>query len=196
MPVDRVHPKSRGFTLVEVIVAVTIMALLVSMIAIRISGTRDKQISLAVDQLRDLLMMYALRSEHAPEPIALSMDPHYMTIALVRREPPAYAGGDSQWIRDPFVPVVQIPEFMELEDIEVLADGDWIDIVEWPLVAMPGQDRPTVEINLGFENRVIALRLASHSLYATRHDSAVTDSELAPREPEDLDQTGRWQEDW
>ena len=75
MPIDRIHPNSRGFTLVEVIVAVTIMALLISMIAIRITGTRDKQISLAVDQLRDLLMMYALRSEHAPDPIAISMDP-------------------------------------------------------------------------------------------------------------------------
>ena len=98
MRTDRSNPRFRGFTLVEVIVAVTIMAILVSMIAVRISGTRDKQISLAVDQLGDLLMMYAIRSEHAPEPIAISMDPDRMTIGLVRREAAAYEGGDTQWV--------------------------------------------------------------------------------------------------
>ncbi|MDG2423223.1 MAG: prepilin-type N-terminal cleavage/methylation domain-containing protein [Phycisphaerales bacterium] len=196
MSTARVHPVARGFTLVEVIVAVTIMALLVSMVAMRISGTRDQQVSVTVDQLRDMLMMYAIRSEHAPEPVAISMDSNNMIIGLVRREPAAYEGGESQWNRDPVVPWVNLPEFMVPEDIEVLADGNWIDIVEWPLVAMPGENRPAIEINLNFDGRVISLQLSPHSLYATRHDSGITNSEVTPRDPVDLDQTGRWQEDW
>ena len=91
---------------------------------------------------------------------------------------------------------MMLPSFLQAEDVEVLADGDWVDISDWPLVAMPGENRPEVEINLAWEERIISLRLAPHSLYAVRRDSANTDSEIAPRMPEDLDQTGRWQEDW
>ncbi|MAT81021.1 MAG: hypothetical protein CMJ29_05165 [Phycisphaerae bacterium] len=190
------HPATRAFTLVEVIVAVTIVALLAAVVSIRITGTKENRVTLLVDQLRDLLTMYAMRSEHSPEPVAIMMQADHGVIGLVRREPPAYQGAESEWARDPSVPWIKLPDFMELSDVEVLADGDWIDIVEWPLVAMPGENRPAIEFNLTLEERVISLRLPPHSIYASRHDSDMRDSGLTPRDPVDLDQTGRWQEDW
>ena len=62
---ERAHYARSGFTLIETIVAVTVLAIIVSMLAVRITGTRDKQISLVSDQLADLLMVYAMRSEHS-----------------------------------------------------------------------------------------------------------------------------------
>ena len=50
----------------------TVLAIIVSMLAVRVTGTRDKQISLMSDQLADLLMVYAMRSEHSPSPIGIS----------------------------------------------------------------------------------------------------------------------------
>ncbi|MBG81080.1 MAG: hypothetical protein CMJ39_10305 [Phycisphaerae bacterium] len=186
----------RGFTLIEVIVAVTIAAILVSMIAVRLSSTRDKQVSLFVDQLSDLLMMYALRTDNSPVPIAISMDRGYMTVGLVKRVPGAVEGSESEWVYDPMIAPVPIPDFMEPESIEFFSDGDWADVSEWPLSSMPGENRSTIEIQVSYDNRVISLRLPPHGLTAAVQDSDVLDSQIVPREPEDLDTTGQWQSDW
>jgi prepilin-type N-terminal cleavage/methylation domain-containing protein len=190
------HIRHRGFSLIEVIVAVTIMAVIVTMIAVRISGTQGKQITLLGDQLGDMLMMFALRSEHAPYPIAILMDTDYGTINLVRRTPPEREGGEATWQPDPVVRPVSVPDFLQLEAIEFFADDSYIDIVQWPLTSMPGQDRPEIEIRVGFEGRTISLRLPPHAIYAARRDSSITNSQIEPRLAEDLDATGRWQEDW
>ena len=190
-------PRRRGFSLIEVVVAVTIMAVLVSMIALRLSGTRDKQMSLLSDQLRDLLMMYAIRSEQAPDPVAISIDRSWRTIGLVRRTPPSSETGSASWVPDPSVRPITLPEFLEIEDIEVFSDGDWIDIAEWPLIAMPGENRPEIRINVAYDTRGISLELPPYSLQP-RLLEGIGDPARAtsPRTPEDLDATGRWQEDW
>ncbi|GEM_PF-1098993 len=193
---ERAHHARSGFTLIETIVAVTVLAIIVSMLAVRITGTRDKQISLVSDQLADLLMVYAMRSEHSPNPTGISLDRERMAITLVRRIPAEFEGGEMTWGRDPAVPAVPLPHFIEDQGLEVLADGSWTDIGEWPLLAMPGQDRPEIEINLTWDERTVSLRLSPHSMNAVIRDSAVPDSEIAPREKQDLDATGLWQSDW
>lgn len=189
------HPRS-GFTLIETIVAVTVLAIIVSMMAVRITGTRDKQISLVSDQISDLMMVYAMRSEHSSNPVGISLDRERMAITLVRRIPPEFEGGEVTWGRDPAVPAVSLPHFIDDQGLEVLADGSWTDIGEWPLISMPGQDRPEIEINLTWDDRTISLRLPPHSMYAVLRDSAVPDSQIIPREKQDLDATGLWQSDW
>ncbi|MCH2133428.1 MAG: type II secretion system GspH family protein [Phycisphaerales bacterium] len=196
MPGRHSIPHRLGFSLFEVIVAVTILAILTTIIAVRITGTTDRQVTLVVDKLGDMLVMYALRSEHSPVPIAITMDPARRMIGLVRREPGEFDDDESTWARDPVVPYINIPEFIEMEEIQVFADGDWVDVVEWPLIAMPGEDRPEVEIQLTHEQRTISLRLPPHGLTTVRQDSDVVDSKVIPRLQEDLDQSGRWQEDW
>ena len=190
-------PRRRGFSLIEVVVAVTIMAVLVSMITVRLSGTRDKQLSLMSDQLRDLLMMYAIRSEQAPDPIAISINREWRTIELVRRTPPTSELNSATWTPDPSVRPIRIPDFIEIEDIEVYSDGDWIDIAEWPLLSMPGENRPQVRIDVTHQERSISLELPPYSIQP-RILSGGNDAETSSvlRQPEDLDATGRWQEDW
>ncbi len=195
-PGERTQYARSGFTLIETIVAVTVLAIIVSMLAVRITGTRDKQISLMSDQLSDLLMVYAMRSEHSPNPVGISLDRERMAISLVRRVPSEFEGEEMTWGRDPAVPAIPLPHFIEDQGLEVLADGSWTDIAEWPLLSMPGQDRPEIEINLSWDDRTISHRLPPHSMYAIIRDSAVPDSEIIPREKQDLDATGLWQSDW
>ena len=193
---ERTRLNRAGFTLIETIVAVTVLAIIVSMMAVRITGTREKEISLVSDRLADLLMMYAMRSEHAPTPVGITLNRDKMAIMLVRRIPPEFDGGEITWGLDPAVPPVPLPDFIKDQDVEVFADGSWIDIGEWPLLSMPGEDRPEVEINLSWEDRTLSLRLPPHSMYAVARDTAAPDSEIVPREKQDLDATGLWQSDW
>jgi len=98
------------------------------------------------------------------------------------------------WIMDPMVNGVRLPDFMSIDDIEFRIDGDRADLVEWPLTCMPGEDRPLIEIELRHEQRSVLLSLAPHALSPNRQEDGVDSPPV--REPEDLDTTGRWQEEW
>ena len=188
------HRPRRAFTMVEMIIVCIIMALIMSSIIYRMTSRQGRSFDTAVEQVGDLLMMYALRSEHSRQPVGLMIDQDRNALLLMRRE--SVEGGNNQplWKMDPMVNGVRFPKFMEMDDVEVRVDGDQADLTEWPLSAMPGEDRPLIEIELRHEQRVVLLSLPSHALSPQRQEDGV---ESAPaREPEDLDTTGRWQEDW
>ena len=57
--------------MVEMIIVCVIMALLMSSIIYRMTSRQGRSFDTAVDQVGDLLMMYALRSEHSRQPVGL-----------------------------------------------------------------------------------------------------------------------------
>lgn len=180
--------------MIEMIIVCVIMAMLMSAIVYRMTSRQGRNFDTTVEQVGDLLMMYALRSEHGHQPVGLMIDPERSALMLMRREGDASTGNQAMWKLDPMVGGVQFPEFMDIGELEVRVDGDQADLIDWPLSAMPGEDRPLIEIELHHENRTVLLSLPPHALSPQRLEDGV---QTAPsRAPEDLDTTGRWQEDW
>lgn len=184
----------RGFTMVEIIMVCVILALLLSAILVRLTSLQGRNFETVVDQAGDLLMMYALRSEHARQPVGLFVDESRGSIRLMRRETGDDPGDASLWKSDPTVREVRLPDFMSIYELEVFIDGDQADLTQWPLSTMPGEDRPAVEIVLYHEEREVRLNLPPTALAPVRIEDG-RDS-VPAREMEDLDTTGRWQEDW
>lgn len=180
--------------MIEMIIVCVIMALLMSTIVYRMTSRQGRSFDATIDQVGDLLMMYALRSEHSRTPVGLMIDPDRSALLLMRRDDTDSSSGSPMWSRDPMVNGVMLPEFMDLDDLVVRVDGDQADLIEWPLSAMPGEDRPLIEIELNHDQRTVLLSLSPYALAPQRMEDGVESSPL--REPEDLDTTGRWQEDW
>ncbi|MCH2148742.1 MAG: type II secretion system GspH family protein [Phycisphaerales bacterium] len=186
--------KRRGFTMVEIIVVCTVLAMLLSVLAVRLTSMEGRNFDTVVEQTGDLMMMFALRSEHARQPVGLLIDEDRNSLRLLRREPSERAENMDLWQPDPTVREVRLPEFMSTRDIEVFVDGDIADLTEWPLSAMPGEDRPVIELVLRHQDRSVSLNLSPTSMSPRRIEEGR--DEVPLREPEDLDNTGRWQEEW
>ena len=187
-------PARRGFTLIEIIVVCTLLAMLLSVLAVRLTGMDGRNFDAVVDQTGDLMMMFALRSEHARQPVGLLVDEDRNSLRLLRRETSDRAENTRLWQADPTVREVRLPDFMSTRDIEVFVDGDIADLTKWPLSAMPGEDRPLLEIVLHHDQRTVKLNLSPSSMSPRRIEKGR--DEVPAREPEDLDTTGRWQEEW
>mgnify|MGYP004393592951 CR=1 FL=1 len=180
--------------MIEMIIVCVIMALLMSAIIYRMTSRQGRSFDVTIDRVGDLLMMYALRSEHSRAPVGLMIDPDRDALLLMRRDNVESSSGQQMWSMDPMARGVLLPDFMDLDDLEVRVDGDRADLIDWPLSAMPGEDRPLIEIELRHEQRTVLLSLAPHALAPQRMEDGVDSAPV--REPEDLDTTGRWQEDW
>jgi hypothetical protein len=168
--------------------------MLLSVLAVRLTSMDGRNFDTVVDQTGDLMMMFALRSEHARQPVGLLVDENRNSLRLLRRETIDSAENTRLWQADPTVREVRLPDFMSTRDIEVFVDGDIADLTEWPLSAMPGEDRPLLEIVLHHDKRTVKLNLSPSSMSPRRIEKGRDD--VPAREPEDLDTTGRWQEEW
>ena len=172
----------------------TLLAMLLAALTVRLSGLQGRNFDTLVEQTGDLMMMFALRSEHARQPVGLLVDENRNSLRLVRRELKDDDMTGALWQPDPTVREVRLPEFMTTYDIEVLVDGENADLTSWPLSAMPGEDRPTLELILSHEDRTVRLNLSPTSMSPRRIEAGR--ETLPERVAEDLDTTGRWQEDW
>jgi hypothetical protein len=104
------------------------------------------------------------------------------------------ATGPAEWRPDVLVQPLALPPILDREAIWVYADGEQVDIREWPLAHLPGEERPTIEILLrsADEENQATLLLPAHGVAPVRLDQAP----YAARRPIDLDAQGRSREDW
>ena len=75
----------RGFTLIEVIVVTVLMAMLAIVLVSRLTGAANREFDLASERVSDLLLMFAMRSEFADEPVGILLDPERNSLRLVVR---------------------------------------------------------------------------------------------------------------
>ncbi len=183
----------RGFTLLELLVVMVILALLFSMIVPRFAGTERRALQLASDQVADLLTMYAQRATLGQKPVAVAYDPDRRSIMLLvididddRPDQPA------DWQVDRLVTPVKLPSTVDLLDAR--ADGEPVDLALWPIANRPGKDRPTIEITLvGRDGETTAVVLAPHAVAPRQIDPDGVGP--AVRIPTDLDAAGRHRDD-
>jgi prepilin-type N-terminal cleavage/methylation domain-containing protein len=188
-----------GFTLVEVLVVLIIIAFFATIIVPRFTSNVRRSFDLTVDRVSDLLMMYAQRDNLGNKTIGLEYDDQNDWLHIVVLEgDPEESGALPQWKRDPYINPVKLPDVLDdAMPFLVWADGEQVDISRStgrPLSHTPGEDRPTIEISL-FSNRSefdAHLVLAPYDLSARRMD---VDGSTA-RTRIDLDAIGRSREDW
>ncbi len=191
---SRIPQPRRGFTLLELLVVLVILALLFSMIVPRFAGTDRRALQLVSDQVADLLTMYAHRATLGQKPVGVGYDPERRAIMLLvididldRPDQPA------DWQVDRLVTPVKLPSTVDLFDAR--ADGEPVDLALWPIANRPGKDRPTIEITLvGRDGETTAVVLAPHAVAPRQIDP----DEVGPavRMPIDLDAAGRHREEW
>ncbi|MDG1837288.1 MAG: type II secretion system protein [Phycisphaerales bacterium] len=190
----------RGFTLIEVIVVTVLMAMLAIVLVSRLTGAANREFDLASERVSDLLLMFAMRSEFADEPVGILLDPERNSLRLVVRRGERGEFNDG-WEYDTSVQEIRLPTFIEGTSMEFSADGDSVDPADRPLTNLPGQPRPRIEVSMqstDYRNpRSVQFILPSNSWRPIRMDSIRNESiETISRTPVDLDKSGSWQEDW
>jgi prepilin-type N-terminal cleavage/methylation domain-containing protein len=197
----------RAFTLLEIIVAVAIMALLATAIVPRLSGLGKRRFDLAVTQSADLIMMFAQRDMAGTTPVGIDLEVtrngERRLQLLVLTPPPGEPDATelTEWRRDAFVNPVTLPDAVDPGMIRLVVDGEEVDIASAPFTHVPGDRRPRIELLLG---SIGGDRFGRITLppYAIGPDIVIGSDVRGGggfgggREPIDLDAAGRSREDW
>ena len=184
---------ARAFTLIEVTVVVVIIGLLATLILPRLASTRRQQFDLFTNQVADVLMLFAQRDNLGRRPIGLRIDTRTGTPRLEVVAMNDTASDRDDWAADTSVRPVEIPEFVGIAGLTVIADGEQVDIVDWPLTHLPGENRPAIQIEIrDTSNRTARVMLSPYAVSPTR----IGTDAWAGRPTVDLDAEGRSREDW
>lgn len=187
------RPTRCGFTLIEMIVVIMVMAIMATLILPRLFGNDHRQFQNVADQVSDLLMMYAQRESLGTKPVGLWEDTDRRQLTLMTLEVLEDSlETQSGWVIDRTVRPVSLPNDVSILDVHV--DGESVDISEWPLQSPPGQLRPSLAIILEGPNGIITIAMASHSLVPLQIHSEQYGEWMGG--PVDLDAAGRDREDW
>lgn len=193
------HPSSarydrHAFTLIEIIVVMVLLAIMASLTVPRMLGNDERQFKLAVDQVGDLLTMYAQRQTLAQKVVGLTHDRSANRLMLVSLDPQGDSLSSGNWIVDRYVQPVVLPSFMLESDVTISMNGEIIDTTEYPASSDVGQERPWIEITLRGAGQTATVSLSPYGV--SPMILAGSQSRGAYRAPYDLDNTGRSREDW
>jgi len=191
----RIAARRAGFTLVEMLVVVTVLVIMTSMIVPRLVGNDKRQFKLAVEKVGDLLTMYAQRQNLSEKVVGIYHDRQNNWIELMIIDTDNNAPGQvADWRIDNYVQPVKLPSFMVDTDVDFFVDGDRYDASYIPLSSDPGQERPQIQIALRGAGENAMLTLFPYGV-APELTSTWENTQTA-RTPVDLDGAGRSREDW
>jgi prepilin-type N-terminal cleavage/methylation domain-containing protein len=187
--------RARAFTLLEVIAVIIVLAVLASITIPRMTGNERRQFRLTVDQVGDLLTMYAQRQNLGAKVVGLYHNRAIHSLELVILDTDdGYSGQQANWRVDPYVPSIPLPRFMMETDFAIVANGEIIDASEYPLSSEIGQDRPWIEIHMRGAGESAVLSLAPYGVAPMLTSSYLNAGVVRSRY--DLDRAGRSREDW
>ena len=135
-----------GFTLLEVIIVVLIMALFAGIIIPRLAGMGRRAEALTVDKVADLLSAFGYRDSIASGTTAIeySEATGSLTLLAMRRDQ-GNPEEPSVWSRDLLAPVVTIPTTMTLRAYE---DGKLLPDSNWSIITNSDGTRPKIKMEL------------------------------------------------
>ncbi|MDA0803225.1 MAG: type II secretion system protein [Planctomycetota bacterium] len=185
----------RAFTLIEVIIAVTIVAIMAAIVLPRINRISRARGEVAVAQAEQLLSALAYRDSTGSRQVGLMREAGSPDVFLVvMDEAVAEEGERAAWRREELVLPLRLGG--EIELLDVLVDGEPISPDEFLVSTIPGSIRPSIALvlsNGGAETTVTLLPTALRP----RKDSDASSNELADlRALIDLDAEGRDQDPW
>ena len=182
----------RGFTLLELIVVISILVVVSSVVIPRLRGLSKGKADVAIERLSELLSLFAWRDNAGSQQCAIYMNPDSGAVELWTLEPnPKRPTDPAEWMRDRFVQPVRMPEGVELE---VMADGMRLNGSEWRIVGSPSGNRVRIEMRVttdGFDSHLI---MEPHAAMPTRVDNGKVIEDQ--RAAQDLDARGMSREPW
>jgi prepilin-type N-terminal cleavage/methylation domain-containing protein len=196
----RPYPLKQGagaFTLLELLIALTIMAVMAALLVPAITGLSGRQARQAVDQVEDILTMYAYRDSTSVQPVALwgggatEETGGWLGLHVLDRDP-AFPDDPALWVPDRFSTVLDLPPYLTIIDVRV--DGRRQVLQEFLITRQPSQPRPTIEVDLEGEGVATTVVLDPQALTARRVDAS--GPAQAHRLQIDLDRGGRDRENW
>ena len=193
--ITRSRSRTHAFTMIEMIVVLVILGIMAAMVVPRMLGNSQREFRLAVDQVADLLTMFAQRQNLGQKPVGIFQDRLQNRMALMVMD--TDTGGPGQtadWRMDRYVEPIQFPPFMLDTDIDILVDGQRVDASQWPITCDIGQDRPTIQIAMRGAGESATLTLYAYGVAPEITNNRETLN--AARMPLDLDGSGRGREDW
>ena len=188
--------RSRGFTLVEVIVVAILLSFAALAVVPSLRANPSAKFQLATDQVMDLLSVYALRDRTGNAPVALQRQLDFQGMEVVSDRLALLVqdetDGVTEWRIDPHVRPVELIEAISRDGIDVRLDGELIDSEGEPIAHRPGEDRPDILVLLRQEDLQLTsmIRLSPWSIAPSRDGRAEAMDEI------DLDGLGRSEVDW
>ena len=189
------HPVAarRAFTLIELIVVVVVLGIAAAAIVPKFTGTARQEADNAVDQVAELLRLFAYRQSLSAQQVALWRDGNDGRIhLLVMDSDPADPEALPAWRPDRFAAPVSLPTGVEL--VEIQSNDQRVDPAEWTIASVPGGERPKIAIRIVGMGVDSTVTLPQGSPSVVRVDA----DKPAPfaREPIDLSRAGRDFEPW
>ena len=193
-PSTQVHRRRSGFTLLEVLIVVALLAVIAGMVFPRLTGNAHRATMITTDDLADLLTLFAHRDSMGAENIAIGYDPQARAVMMMELiGDPQDSSNPLQWRMDRYLDPVRLPDALELvsvfENETQLSPND-----DWVIPIMPGQGRPSITLTVRSDDVELNVSLPAHALAARVMDE--DDRESQVRKVVDLDALGRDQEVW
>jgi prepilin-type N-terminal cleavage/methylation domain-containing protein len=179
-----------AFTLLEIIVVIMIMGVLASIIVPRLSGNQNREFTLLVDRVNDVVLMFAHRVSTSNQAAALRFDPELKQFELLTK---IEEDGEYYWGLDPLAEPVRLPSWLEVDSITIFVDGEIADTTQWPVTSTPGETRPLIEVTVDWEDHSALISLPSHAMGPNIWFDGIGTEPLVPI---DLDAQGRGREEW
>jgi prepilin-type N-terminal cleavage/methylation domain-containing protein len=181
----------RGFTLLELIVASTILVIITTVALPRFLVVESQREEKAIIAVEDLMRMYAFRNTTGMQQVSLHHDVGARTISLwIMDLNPADLDGPRIWQQDRLSTAVELPEGMTVD--RALADGEPMSDDGWTIATNPDGSRPRVEIILVGRERQAHLVLETYTNSPVRAD----DPRARVLQPIDLDAEGGAYDPW
>lgn len=198
MPSRRKHEPSTfavrgGFTLIEMIVVVSILVLLAAIAVPRFMKNDRRVLQGATDEVADMLTVFAQREAVGQKPATLEYvaSSHQLVLSVLDvdpdrpKEPPT-------WRVDVLARPLALPEDVEIRDVYV--DGRMLRASDWTITTGPGQERPSLQINLQLGREQTSLVLLPTAITPRQPENEPAG--VVVRQPIDLDSAGRTRQDW
>jgi prepilin-type N-terminal cleavage/methylation domain-containing protein len=182
-----------AFTLLEIIVVIMIMGVLASMVIPRLSGNQQREFTLTVEKVHDVVLMFAHRVSTSNQATALRYDPESKQFELLSKVKNLEIEGDFYWGIDPLAQPIKIPEWLGDNPVIISVDGEVTDTSQWPITTTPGETRPFIEVSLFWDEHEALISLPSHAMGPSIWFDGVGSEPLMPI---DLDAEGRGREEW